>query len=369
MAALFEPLTIGQITFANRAWLAPMCQYSVVERDGMPNDWHLVHLGAFAQGGFGLVITEATAITPIGRITPNDIGIWSDDHVPALRRIVDFVHARTLPTVNGRIPVRIGVQLAHAGRKGSNHRGFLSEPRGPMSIGDGGWQTVSASDLPFDGYPAPVALDRAGIDAVVDDFVAGAKRAQAAGFDVVEIHAAHGYLLHQFLSPLSNNRTDEYGGSFTNRVRLVRRVTAAVRRVWHGPLFVRISATDWVRKGWSGNDSAALAALLKFDGADLIDVSSGGNLPTEIPLRPGYQVPFAQHIRASAQIPTSAVGLISDPELAEQILTSGQADAIMVGRAALREPHWPQRAAHALGVPTDRAPYVPQHVRGAWPVI
>lgn len=335
-----------------------MCQYSCFAGDGVPTDWHLVHLGAFAQGGFGLIITEAAAVSPEGRISPHDAGIWNDGQRNAWKRIVEFVHSQ------GAL---IGTQLAHAGRKASTYSGFTPGKRGVVPKDDGGWDPVGPGPEPFPGYAStPIALDADGIQGVIDDFRAAAVRAKEAGFDVVEIHAAHGYLLHEFYSPLSNHRDDEWGGDFEGRTRLTLAVTDAIREVWDGPLFVRISGTDWIEIGWSIDDSVRLARELQAHGVDLIDTSSGGNHPADIPLGPGYQVPLAQRIHDETDVLVGAVGLITEPRQAESILLQQQADAVLLARVALREPHWPQRAAAELGVPVEEAPYAVQHVRGAW---
>ncbi len=341
MAHLFEPLTLRGVTLKNRIVVSPMCQYSAV--DGFANDWHLVHLGSRAVGGAALIIQEATAVSPEGRISPEDLGIWRDEHVPMLRRINDFIVAQ------GSVP---GVQLAHAGRKASTFSPWMGYGEVPESAG--GWPVVGPDGNAFaDHYPVPQALDAAGIQQVVADFRAAAQRALAAGFQVIELHAAHGYLLHQFLSPLSNQRTDAYGGSFENRVRLLLEVVAATREVWpeHLPLIVRISATDWTESGWNADESVQLAALLKTRGVDLIDCSTGGNVPkAAIPVDPGYQVPFAARIRREAGILTGAVGLITTPAEAEAILANGQADLVLLAREFLREPYFPLVAARELGV-------------------
>ena len=340
MSPLFSPVTLRDLVVRNRVWVSPMCQYSAV--DGVPNDWHLVHLGSFARGGAGLVFTEATAVAPEGRISPADTGIWNDEQRDAWARIVDFVHGQGATA---------GMQLAHAGRKASTRPPF--EGRGYVPPEEGGWQTVGPSAVPFPGLPAPQELTASDLDRVVADFEAAARRALDAGFDVLEIHAAHGYLLHEFLSPLSNERTDEYGGSFENRVRLLLRVVEAVRAVVPeaAPLVVRISATDWVDDGWTVDDSVALARLLREAGVDLVDVSSGGNALASIPTEPGYQVPFARRIRDEAGIATGAVGLVTEPKQADEIVADGAADVVLLARALLRDPHWPLRAAHELGVP------------------
>lgn len=359
MSLLFEPLTLRGVTFPNRIFLAPMCQYSCDDEDGVPTDWHLVHLGSHAIGGFGLVVTEAAAVSPEGRITPQDAGIWNDDQTAGWARITSFVQAQGAAT---------GIQLAHAGRKASTYSPF-SGRTGSVAIADGGWMTGAPSALAFDGYATPRALTVAQIEQVVADFGAAARRADAAGFDVVEIHAAHGYLLHEFLSPLSNRRTDEYGGDFAGRSRLLAQVVTAVRASWSAdkPLFVRFSGTDWTEGGWSLAETELAATLVGKLGADFIDVSSGGNVATaDIPVGPGYQVPLAAGVRSATGLPTGAVGLITEPAQAERILADGSADAVLLARAGLREPGWPQRAAHELGLPTDKAPYRPQYVRGAW---
>lgn len=354
---LFDPLTIRGLTVKNRIWLPPMCQYMVQARDGLPTDWHLVHYGSRAALGFGLMVMEATAVVPEGRITCQDLGLWDDAQVPALAHIADFAH---------QFGAAVAIQLAHAGRKASAYPDLPDFPRGTAGPADGGWPIVGPSGQAFPGYAAPTALTLDQIAGIPAAFAAAARRADQAGLDAVEIHAAHGYLLHQFYSPLSNDRTDDYGGDFTGRTRLTRQVVAAVRQVWPDdkPLFVRLSASEWVDDGWTVEDTVDLARELKTLGADLIDVSSGGNLVTQIPLGPGYQVELAQRVRVGADLPTTAVGLITEPVQAEQILRSGQADAVMIGRAGLREPGWPERAAAALGEPTPMAgPYL----RGRWP--
>ena len=341
MAKLFEPLALRGITLKNRIVVSPMCQYSA--RDGFANDWHLVHLGSRAVGGAGLILQEATAVSPEGRISPEDLGIWQDEQVPMLRRINDFIAAQ------GSVP---GVQLAHAGRKASTYRPWSGAGAVPEDAG--GWPVVGPSGGGFaDNYPQPAALDAAGIRKVITDFRAAAQRALGAGFQVIELHAAHGYLLHQFLSPLSNQRSDEYGGSFENRVRLLLEVVAATREVWpeNLPLLVRLSATDWTDGGWNADESVQLAALLKTRGVDLIDCSTGGNVPkAPIPVGPGYQVPFAGRIRQEAEMLTGAVGLITTPAEAEAILTNGHADLVLLAREFLREPYFPLFAAQDLGV-------------------
>lgn len=347
------------VTARNRMWLAPMCQYSAFNRDGLPDDWHLVNLGQHATGGFGLVMTEATAVVPEGRITPEDVGIWSDEHVAPWRRIADFVRGQ------GAVAA---MQLAHAGRKASTFSPFGA---GTDSVpeSDGGWETVAPSALAYEGYAVPRELTTAEVADLPQAFADAAVRADRAGFDVVEIHAAHGYLLHQFVSPLSNQRTDQYGGSFENRTRIIIEVADAVRAVWpeDKPLFVRLSATDWAADGWDVEQTARLAGVLADHGVDLVDVSSGGLVEhQDITVEPGYQVPFAHEVRAVGGLPVSAVGLITDPAQAEEILTDGAADAVMLARGAIREPGWPLRAAHELGVDPSEAPYRPQYERGAW---
>lgn len=358
MPDLFAPLTLSGHTFRNRAWVAPMCQYAVDACDGTPTDWHVVHLGAYAQGGWGLILTEATAVSPEGRISPEDTGLWNDEHTRAWRRITDFAHSQG---------AAIGIQLAHAGRKASTWKHLPDEDRtGTQPIADGGWPTIAPSAVAFPGFDEPLALDAAGIGEVIAQFAEAAHRADEAGFDVVEIHAAHGYLLHQFLSPLSNTRTDGYGGSFEGRARLVLEVTDAVRTVWPAgkPLFVRISATDWLEGGWDLAQSVELSRLLRERGVDLIDVTSGGLLPATIESGPRYQVPFAQEIRRQAGIATGAVGYITDPEDAQDLVASDVVDAVLIGREALRDPRWPQRAARALGSEAYGSLFSAQHFRG-----
>jgi len=345
-----------------------MSQYSARFHESLPIDWHMVHYGAFAQGGFGLILTEAAAVCPAGRLTPYDVGLWTEQQADRWRIITDFVHGQRLPADRGAsVSVKIGVQLSHAGRKASSKRKFPGERGGPLEPADGGWQALGPSPVPFPGYPVPNEMGTTDIIQVVDDFTAAARRAAKAGFDVLEIDAAGGGLLHQFYSPLSNSRSDGYGGIFANRIRLVREVVQAVRKVWPGPLFIRIAATDWSTDGWDGNDAVALAVLLHGDGVDLIDVSTGGNAMTQVPLQAGYQVPFAERIKNFAGLPTAVGGLINDPARVESVIRNQEADAVLLGRVALREPHWPQRAAHELEVPPDEAPYAPQHFLGAWP--
>jgi 2,4-dienoyl-CoA reductase-like NADH-dependent reductase (Old Yellow Enzyme family) len=321
-----------------------MCQYS--SADGFPTDWHLVHLGSRAVGGAGLVMVEATAVAPEGRISPDDSGIWTDAHAEAFRRITAFI------SQHGAVP---GIQLAHGGRKASTRAPWLGDD--PIPPAEGGWLPIGASPLAFaDGYPVPREMASDDIDAVVEQFAAGARRSLAAGFQVVEVHMAHGYLLHSFLSPLSNTRTDAYGGSFENRARLPLRVARAVRETWPSrwPVLVRLSATDWVEGGWDLAGSVELARHLKELGVDLIDCSSGGLVAdAKVPVGPGFQTPFAAAIRQQAGIPTAAVGLITEPVQAEHILRTEQADAVLIGRQLLRDPYWPLRAARELEVDVE----------------
>ena len=352
MSILFSPLTIAGTMFRNRLWVSPMCQYSAV--DGVPQEWHHVHLAQFASGGAGLVVVEATAVSPGGRISPEDTGIWTDAQQEAWAPIVAAIRSR------GAVA---GIQLAHAGRKASTSSPF-SGHRGSVPHERGGWQTVAPSAVAFDGYATPSALDHAGIDHVVANFAAAARRAVAAGFTVLEVHAAHGYLLHEFLSPLSNPRTDEYGGSFENRTRLLRRVVTAVREAAPAAvLAVRFSATDWADGGWSVDDTVRAAAEVRAQGVDLVDVSSGGLVAHQrITTGPGYQVSFAAAVHAAVDVPVNAVGMIDDAALAEEILVRGDADAIMAGREWLRDPHFALRAAHELG---GDVPWPPQYERAA----
>jgi 2,4-dienoyl-CoA reductase-like NADH-dependent reductase (Old Yellow Enzyme family) len=344
VAHLFDPLRLRGVTLRNRIAVSPMCEYS--SDDGFASDWHLVHLGSRAIGGAGLVMTEASAVCADGRISPGDLGIWKDEQVPKLRQITDFIHE------HGGVA---GMQLAHAGRKASTAAPwdggrFLTREQG-------GWVPVAPSAVPFRADdPAPHALALAEIEGIVRDFAVAARRALAAGFRVIEVHAAHGYLLHEFFSPLINRRDDAYGGSFANRTRIGRDVVRAVRAVLpeEVPLLVRISATDWVPGGWDVDQSVALARDLKPLGADLIDASSGGAVAeARIPLEPGYQVPFAARIRAEAGLPTAAVGLITEPEQADAVVAEGDADLVFLARAMLRDPYWPLHAAVALGVDVE----------------
>jgi len=353
MSHLFDALTIRSVTFSNRVFVSPMCEYS--STDGFANDWHFVHLGSRAVGGAGLVFTEATAVTPEGRISPEDLGIWKDDHVEMLARIVRFVRGQ------GSVA---GMQLAHAGRKASTYRPWSGH--GAVSEAEGGWANVLAPTATAftDSYPQPREMSKQDIAETTTAFAAAATRAHAAGFRVIEIHAAHGYLLHEFLSPLSNQRADDYGGSFENRTRLLREVAIAIRRVWPQdlPLFTRISATDWVDGGWDIDQSVELARQLKPLGVDLIDCSSGGNVAiAKIPIGPGYQTPFAARIRKDAGILTGSVGMITTPEQAEHIVGTGQADAVLLAREMLRDPYFPLRAARQLG---QEITWPAQYLRG-----
>lgn len=340
MSLLFSPLKIKNIELKNRIVVSPMCQYSA--KDGFPNNWHLVHLGSRAVGGAGLVIFEATGVSPEARISVGDLGLWKDEQIEKFKEIVDFIHE------NGSIA---GIQLAHAGRKAS----FDIPWENPLQLDkdQGGWDTVSASSEIFNpADKTPIALDLEGIAKVKADFKSATKRAIKAGFKVIEIHAAHGYLQHQFLSPISNKRTDEYGGSFENRIRLLMETVAAVQEVWpvENPLFVRISATDWAEGGWNLEESIRLSALLKEKGVDVIDTSSGGlTLAQQIPLKPGYQVEFAAAIKKEVGIKTGAVGLITDENQAEEILHKGEADLIFMARELLRNPYFPLDAAFNFG--------------------
>ena len=339
MSRLFAPLPLRGVTFPNRVWVSPMCQYSSIE--GKPTDWHLVHLGSLARGGAGLVMTEATAVLPEGRISPQDAGIWTDEQAADYERITAFIKDQ------GSVP---GIQLAHAGRKASVYAPWNG--RGSIPNDAGGWRTVAPSPVAFGDYATPAALDVADVPALIEAWVAAARRAVAAGFEVIELHGAHGYLLHEFLSPLSNQRTDAYGGDLANRSRLLVEIADAVRAVVPDatPLFVRLSASDWVPGGLTVEDTAEVAAVLAAHGVDLIDASSGGNSPNpQIPLGPGYQVPLARAIREHSGLPVAAVGMITEPGQAEKILAEQSADAVFLGRALLREPTWPQRAARELG--------------------
>ena len=343
---LFTPFTLRGATLRNRVMVSPMCQYS--SEDGFATDWHLVHLGTRAVGGAGLVMTEATAVEPRGRISPHDLGIWKDEHVPMLQRIAWFIAQQ------GAVP---GMQIAHAGRKASVDVPWKGGR--PVDPSQGGWTPVAPSPIPYaDGSPVPLELTAAQISELVDAFVHAARRAAAAGFKVLELHFAHGYLVHEFLSPLSNARTDRYGGSFENRARIAREIARAVRAVWPGdaPLLARISSSDWAPGGWDIDESVQLSTALKSDGVDLVDCSSGGNIHTaKVTAGPGYLAPYAERIRREAGIPTATVGFITSPQQADHILRSGQADLVVMARQLLREPYWPLRAASEL------------RAEGSWP--
>jgi 2,4-dienoyl-CoA reductase-like NADH-dependent reductase (Old Yellow Enzyme family) len=355
MALLFDPLPIRGITLPNRIGVSPMCEYS--SQDGFANDWHLVHLGSRAVGGAGLVFTEAAAVSPEGRISPEDLGIWSDAHVEFLARIVRFLKSQ------GTVP---GMQLAHAGRKASTHRPWAGS--GAIPPKDDGWVPVAPSAVAYsESYAMPRALSKEGIRGVIDAFAQGARRALEAGFQVIEIHAAHGYLIHEFLSPLSNERTDEYGGSFENRTRIAREVVTAIRKLMpeHLPLFIRISATDWKKGGWDVDQSVELARQLAPLGVDLVDCSSAGLVQDqEIVAGPGFQVPFAERIRRDAGVMTSAVGLIDTKEQVQEILAKKQADLVLMAREFLRDPYWPLRAAREMKQPVG---WPVQYLRAAPP--
>ena len=354
MPHLFSPLTVRGVTIPNRVFVSPMCQYS--SHDGFATDWHLVHLGTFAVGGAGLVIAEATAVQANGRISPHDLGIWQDAHVGVLARIAQFVHGQ------GSVA---GIQLAHAGRKASCHRPW--EGQGCLAPEEGGWlDVVAPSAIPFsETYPHPHALTSDGIASIVAAFGDAAARAWDAGFRVIEVHGAHGYLLHEFLSPISNSRDDEYGGTFENRCRMTLEVVRAIRSRWpeRAPLFVRLSATDWVEGGWDIEECVDLAKRLAAEGVDLIDCSSGGNASHQrIPVAPGYQVPFSSRIRREAGILTGAVGMITDARQADRIIAEGDADAVLLAREMLRDPRWAQHAAQTLG---HEVPWPAQYLRAA----
>jgi 2,4-dienoyl-CoA reductase-like NADH-dependent reductase (Old Yellow Enzyme family) len=355
MPHLFSPIKIKSIEFKNRLVVSPMCEYS--SEDGFANDWHLVHLGSRAIGGAALVMAEASSVSPEGRITAGDLGIYKDGHIAKLKQITDFIHQHNAVA---------GIQLAHAGRKASRFlpwNGGAQIPSGEA----GGWKTVGPSAIAFtENEEAPLALDKAGIEKVKADFKAAALRAVAAGFKVIELHGAHGYLINEFLSPLSNHRTDEYGGSFENRIRLLLEITETVRAVWpqEYPLFVRISASEWLEGGWNADDSVALAKILKDKGVDLVDCSSGGNAAhAKIPLKPGYQVEFAEKVKKEAGILTAAVGLITQSKQADDIIQKGRADMVFIARELLRDPYFPLRAAHELGQETK---WPVQYERAKW---
>lgn len=346
MSRLFTPLTLRDVTVRNRLWVSPMCQYSAV--DGVPQEWHHTHLAQFASGGAGLIVAEATAVSPEGRISPEDTGLWNDAQRDAWAPIVAAIRSR------GAVA---GVQLAHAGRKASTWSPF-SGRRGSVAADEGGWPTVAPSAIAFDGYAEPRALDEAGIDGVVADFAAAARRAVEAGFQVLELHGAHGYLLHQFLSPLSNHRDDEYGGSLENRARLLLRVLDAVTDAAPGvPVIVRFSATDWADGGWNPDETAQVARWAAARGADFFDISSGGLVAHQrLTTGPGYQVELAARVRREAGVPVNAVGMIDDAAHAERVLAEDLADAVMAGREWLRDPHYGLRAAGELGADIDYWP-------------
>jgi len=357
-SALFQPLTMRATTMRNRLWASPMCQYSVEKKDGVPTEWHVVHLGSIARGGAGLVMAEATAVLPEGRISAWDTGIWNDEQRDAFARVVDFIHSQG---------AMAAMQLAHAGRKASVEREW--EGTGTQPADAGGWQSMAPSAVAFEGYAPPRELTLEEIAEVVTAFGEAARRSLEAGFDVVEVHAAHGYLLHQFLSPLANERTDQYGGSLENRARLLMECVREVRSVVGEdvPVMVRFSATDWIEPdGWTLDDTVTVAGWVRDAGVDMIDVSSGGIAPgIAITTGPGYQVPFAQAIRERAGIPVVAVGQITEAQQAESLVASGTVDAAMAGRQFLRDPHFGLRAAHELGVDIDYWPL--QYLRGQWP--
>lgn len=362
MSALFEPLALRSLTVRNRAWMSPMAQYSAATEGpdrGVPNDWHFAHYGARATGGVGLILTEATAVVPEGRVSPGDLGLWNDRQTEAFSRIARFLKAQ------GVVP---GVQIVHAGRKASTRRAW--EKSGPLTADEGSWPTVAPSPLPFsDVHPVPKELTLDGIREVIAQFVAAARRALTAGFQVIELHGAHGYLLAQFLSPHSNHRTDTYGGPFENRIRFPLQVVDAVREVWPDdlPLFYRISATDWLdHGGWTPDETVRFAKELLARGVDLLDVSTGGNVSgVHIPTGPGYQVPFAARVKAETALPVATVGEITHPRQAETVIRTGQADAVFLARELLRNPSWPLHAAHELGAPDAAA--VPNQYLRAYP--
>ena len=356
MPKLFEPITVRGLEVRNRAWIPPMCMYSCENRDGVVNDWHVMHLGGYAAGGAGLIIAEASAVNPVGRITPWDAGIWSDAHIEPWLRVNNLIHS---------LGAKSAIQLAHAGRKASTYREWSGS--GSVPEADGGWQTVSATDVPFGEYAAPRQLETKELANVVADFVYAAKRSVKAGFDAVEIHAAHGYLIHQFLSPITNKRTDAYGGSLENRARLLLEIVESIRMEIPEtmPLMVRFSATDYAEDGWDAEQTAEVAEWCAKRGADLFDISSGGLITgVQIPTGPGYQVPLAEQIADAVPQPVSAVGQITQAAQAEEILQSGKVEIVMLGRISLHDPQWALRAAQQLGVEVDYAPK--QYRRGVW---
>ena len=348
MAHLFDSLTLRGVTLRNRIGVSPMCMYS--SEDGFANDWHLAHLGSMARGGAGLVMAEATSVEARGRISPEDLGIWKDEHVEPLQRVTRFIEAQ------GAVP---GMQLAHAGRKAATARPW--DGGGPLADAQGGWDVVGPSPLAFNkGFRMPHELNREEIADIQSAFRDAAARAREAGFRLIELHSAHGYLLHEFLSPLSNLREDDYGGSFENRIRMTMETVQAVRDVWPDelPLSVRVSGSDWAEGGWTLDETVELARRMKDSGVDIVDCSGGGTVPgAQIPLGPGYMVPFAERVRREADVATMAVGLITEPTHADEIVRNGRADVVLLGREMLRDPHWPQAAAKALGKP--KAAYVP----------
>ncbi len=355
MNSLFTPIRLRDLEIRNRVWMPPMCQYHAT--DGLPEDWHFVHYGARAAGGYGLIIAEATGIVPEGRISPACTGLWNDEQEAAWSRIVSFVHSQG---------AKMGIQLNHAGRKASTIPWLPG--RGDGSVREGGWETVGPSAVAQEGIDPPREMTLEEIQALPGQFAAAASRAVRADFDTVELHGAHGYLLHQFLTPLANHRTDEWGGSFENRTRLFRAVARAVRGVLPEgmPLLVRLSATDWIDGAWDLEQSVALASLLIDDGVDLIDVSTGGAANARIPVGPGFQVEFASEIRRRSGMPTAAVGMITEPEQALAIVESGDADAVLIGRAGLRDPSWALRAAHETGLDRSEIPYPDSYWRASW---
>lgn len=361
MNSLFSPITLRELEISNRVWLAPMCQYQANGQDGIPRDWHFVHYGSRAVGGFGLIIAESTGVSPEGRISPNCTGLWNADQLAAWKRITDFVHAQG---------VKMGVQLNHAGRKSSTYPALQKYPHGTQLVDESGWEPLAPSAVAGPGLATPTELDADGIKKVIKDFADSAMRAVDAGFDVIEIHGAHGYLIHQFLTPLANKRTDEYGGSFENRTRLFREIVVAIREVIPEgmPLIARISATDWIddEPSWDDDQTVQLVKDLSELGVDAVDISTGGAVSARILIGPSYQVQFARRVKQEVGIPTSAVGLITDPVQAQAHLNNGDADVITIGRQALREPSWPLKAAHELGLSTEEIPYPESYWRGVW---
>ena len=356
MSKLFSPIKIRSVEVKNRLWVSPMCMYSCENQDGVVGDFHLAHLGSFSIGGAGLVMAEATAVNPEGRITPWCTGIWNQEQVKAWKKVTDLI--RSLGSVSA-------IQLAHAGRKASTYRAWSGS--GTVPISDGGWETYSSTERAFEGYAAPRRLATEEIAQLVDDFRSSARRSIEAGFDAIEIHAAHGYLMHQFLSPLANDRDDQYGGSLENRARLLLEVVTAVRKEIGDqmPLMVRFSATDYVEGGWDQEQTNQVATWAKELGADLFDISSGGIITgVKIPSGPGYQVPLAESAKAGSGGNVSAVGQITNAAQAEEIIASGKVDVVMAGREFLRDPHFALRAAHELGV---EVPWIDQYARGVWP--